>query len=135
MAKSESWHVPKTGKTFREGNGLECRHCSGLDDGTGHGLKVATMTYTNTNEKAAGASNTNGLHTDTNRVNFPTTEAIEQAPDGKTIATLIAQFALKGHVVHKTDGNDFLVTRWGLTRYCADFVSLVNFARIVGVRP
>lgn len=34
------------------------------------------MTYTNTDEKAAGASNANGLHTDTNSVNFPTDGAI-----------------------------------------------------------
>jgi hypothetical protein len=29
---------------------------------------------TNTNKKAAGAINTNGLHTDTNGANFPTVE-------------------------------------------------------------
>lgn len=79
-------------------------------------------------------TDTNGLHTDTNTVNFPTTEAIGQAPGGKAIATLTAQFALKGHVVHRTDGNDFLVTRWGLTRYCADFAALQAFARQLGVQ-
>ncbi len=36
---------------------------------------------TNTNEKAAGAINTNGLHTDTNSADFPTTAA-----QGKAIA-------------------------------------------------
>ena len=45
------------------------------------------MTHTNTIEKAAGAINTNGLHTDTNDVNLRTVDAIEQADEGKAIAT------------------------------------------------
>ena len=36
------------------------------------------MTHTNTIKKAAGASNTNGLHTDTNSANFPTVERKSQ---------------------------------------------------------
>lgn len=35
-------------------------------------------------KKAAGASNTNGLHTDTNSANFRTDGAIQQAHDSKT---------------------------------------------------
>lgn len=84
---------------------------------------------TNTNEKAAGASNTNGLHTDTNSVDFPTPDA-----QGKDFATLAAQFALKGHAVHKDNGDDFIVTRWGMSRYCEDFAALQAFAERVGVQ-
>lgn len=50
----------------------------------------------------------------------------------KTIATLIAQFALAGHVVHKGECGDFTVTRWGLTRYCQDLDALQAFAKQVG---
>lgn len=42
---------------------------------------------THTNEKAAGAINTNGLHTDTNAVDFRNVDAIQQADDGKAIAS------------------------------------------------
>lgn len=45
------------------------------------------MIHTNTIEKAAGASNTNGLHTDTNTGDFRTIDAIQQADSGKAIAT------------------------------------------------
>lgn len=41
---------------------------------------------TNTMQKAAGATNSNGPHTDTNIVNFPTDGAINQASDGMAIA-------------------------------------------------
>ena len=44
------------------------------------------MIHTNINEKAAGAQNTNGLHTDTNSANFATGGAIDQASDGNAIA-------------------------------------------------
>ena len=42
------------------------------------------MTHTNTIEKAADATNANGLHTDTNGANFPT-----QQPQGKALVTAI----------------------------------------------
>ena len=41
----------------------------------------------NTMKKAAGASNTNGPHTDTNGVNSPTDGATNQAPDGMAIGS------------------------------------------------
>lgn len=41
---------------------------------------------TNTMQKAAGASNSNGAHTNTNSVIFPTDDAINQAPGGIAIA-------------------------------------------------
>ena len=43
------------------------------------------MTNTNTIKKAAGASNTNGLHTDTNSAEFRSHGAIQQAHHCKTL--------------------------------------------------
>jgi hypothetical protein len=37
------------------------------------------MTHTNTMQKAAGAINTNGPHTDTSRINFRTVGAVSKA--------------------------------------------------------
>ena len=88
---------------------------------------------TTTNKKAAGASNTNGLHTDTNEANFLTDGAIQQAPDGNAIANQIARLALAGHTVHKVSTGDFLVSKYGMTRHCNDFAELQAFARQLGV--
>ena len=91
------------------------------------------MTHTNTTKKAAGASNTNGLHTDTNGANFRTHGAINQAHDGKAIATQLAHLATAGHIVHKGSAGDFTVCKYGMTRYCKDFTELQAFARQLGV--
>lgn len=50
----------------------------------------------------------------------------------KTIATLTAQLALKGYEVHEGSSEDFLVTRWNLSRYCQDLAALIAFADEVG---
>lgn len=52
---------------------------------------------------------------------------------GKSEATLIAKFALRGHAVHKGSNHDFNVCRWGMSRYCADFAELQAFAVQLGV--
>ena len=91
------------------------------------------MTDTITIEKAAGASNTNGLHTDTTGANFRTVGAIEQAHDGSAIANQLARLALAGHVVHRGDIGDFTACKYGMTRYCKDFAELQAFARQLGV--
>ena len=83
---------------------------------------------TNTKQKAAGATNTNGLHTDTNSANFPTAEQ-----KSKAIANQIAVLALAKHHVFKGDMGDFTVCKYGMTRYCADFAELQAFARKLGV--
>jgi len=57
---------------------------------------------------------------------------IQQAPDGKAIATQIARLALAGHTVHKGTHGDYTVCKYGLTRYCADYAALVAFAQKVG---
>ena len=89
---------------------------------------------TNTTKKAAGASNSNGLHTDTNGASFRTDGAINQAHGGKAITNQIARLALAGHVVIHGDCNDFTVCKYGLTRYCANFTELAAFAQKLGVR-
>lgn len=57
--------------------------------------------------------------------------APEQA-DCKTLATLKAQFALRGHSVYELADGGFLVTRWGLSRACPDLHALGQFARQIG---
>jgi hypothetical protein len=71
------------------------------------------MANTNTTKKAAGASNTNGLHIDTNDADFLTDVASQQAPDHNAIANQIGRIALAGHVVHGGSMGDFTVTKWG----------------------
>jgi len=51
----------------------------------------------------------------------------------KSATTLIAKFALAGHAVHRLESG-FLVTRWGMSRHCADFAALVNFGCALGVK-
>jgi len=51
---------------------------------------------------------------------------------GKTEATLIARFALKGFTVHRLAVGGYLVARWNLTRHCADLQELQDFAQKVG---
>lgn len=53
-------------------------------------------------------------------------------PDEKQLATIIAQLALAGHVVHRLE-TGYTVSRWGLSKFCPDFASLLGFARQVGV--
>lgn len=50
----------------------------------------------------------------------------------KTLATLVAAFALQGHSVHELAEGGFLVTRWGMARACPSLDALQVFARQVG---
>ena len=88
---------------------------------------------TPTNEKAAGASHTNGPHTDTNTADFPTPEA-----ECKEFKTLAAGFAMKGHALHRSDPNDGSVTywaaRWGLVRYLPTIDTARRFLDQIGGR-
>ena len=47
-------------------------------------------------------------------------------------ASMIASFAMNGHIVIRGDRGDFSVTKYGLSRYCKDFAELATFAKIVG---
>jgi hypothetical protein len=72
--------------------------------------------------------------TDTNNADFPIGGAIQQAPDGKAIATQIARLALAGHHVIKGDRGDYTCCKYGLSRYCANFAELEKFAQQLGVK-
>lgn len=84
---------------------------------------------TTTNEKAPGAINTEGLKTTTNDLNSATGER-----HSKAITTQIARLALAGHAVHKGKSDDYIVCKYGLSRYCQDFEALQAFARKMGVK-
>ena len=90
--------------------------------------------------KAPGACNTKGLDNHSNATILGATSEQVNVVDfstkrrAKDTATLIAQFALAGHTVHRGDTGDFLVSRWGASRWCADLDALQAFAVRVGVR-
>jgi hypothetical protein len=48
--------------------------------------------------------------------------------------TLIALFALAGHVVHRGRYEDYIVCKFGHSRYCQDLNDLHVFAMRVGLR-
>ena len=82
-----------------------------------------------TNEKAPGACNTEGFDTDTtNDLNFAT-----GTRRGKAEAKVLVQLALGGHMVHRGQYGDYLVSKYGLSRYCEDLDDLQDFARQLGV--
>ena len=84
----------------------------------------------------AGATIRSLFKTAINNPDFRTANDDQQAPDGKVIATLIAKFALAGHVVHQGQCGDFTVVQrnWGHTRYCQDAKALKAFAVQLGVK-
>ena len=51
----------------------------------------------------------------------------------KQEATLIAQFALAGHVVRRGSCNDYTVSKFGHSRYCQDLSELQDFSGRLGV--
>ncbi|MEQ1535542.1 MAG: hypothetical protein ABL923_06660 [Burkholderiaceae bacterium] len=53
--------------------------------------------------------------------------------ESKATFTLIAHFALAGHAVHKGQSGDFIVTKYGLSRYCQNLQELQDFARQLGM--
>jgi len=82
-----------------------------------------------TSRKAPGATNTEGLDTDTtNDLNFAT-----GTRNSKAIATQVAELAIRGHAVHQLKDGGFLVCKYGHTFYAIDFVELQAFARRLGV--
>jgi hypothetical protein len=87
----------------------------------------------NTTEKAAGATNTNGLHTDTNAADFRTGEAMGKVPNGKAIATHTAHLELAGHAAHQLADGSFLVSKYSYTHHAKDFAALQDFSRKLGV--
>ena len=84
-------------------------------------------------EKAPGTTNPKGLMADSNTADSRSHGATAKAHDGKAIATQIARLALAGHVVHKGQSGDYLVSKFGMTKHCSDFAELAAFAQKVGV--
>ena len=89
---------------------------------------------TNNTKKAVRATNSNGLPTDTNSLNFRTDGPIQQAHDGNAIACQLARLVIAGHMVQKGSIKDFPVCNYGVTRYCKDFAELHVFAPQLGVK-
>ncbi len=87
------------------------------------------MTHTNTKEKAPTPSKVQGAFQITSTVNFPTAEQ-----KSKAISNQIAVLALAGHTVHKGTDGDYLVCKYGLSRWCKDFAELQAFAEKLGVQ-
>ena len=61
---------------------------------------------------------------------------VHLAPErqAKDTATLIAKLALAGHAVHRGDDGDFLVCKYGLSRWCENLSELQEFAKKLGVK-
>ncbi len=53
----------------------------------------------------------------------------------KGLALLKTRFERAGHQVHEGSNNDFIVTRWNMSRHCPDLAALRMFARVLGVQP
>jgi hypothetical protein len=91
------------------------------------------MTHTTTIEKAPGACDSKGLTTNTNSVNFPTTD-----DEGKAFKTLAAGLAQAGHTLQRSDPKDGAVTywaaRWGLVRHLPTIDAARCFLDQVGGR-
>jgi hypothetical protein len=96
------------------------------------------------NKKALNSANIQGLTYQTDNLNFahvlPASQDLKvkdsefiPKSESKAIFTLIAQFALAGHAVHKGQSGGFSVSKYGLSRYCENFAELQDFARQLGV--
>ena len=92
-------------------------------------VKGGTQMTHHTYKKAPGACNTEGFDTDTtNDLNFATGTRRSKAE-----AKLLVRLALGGHMVHKGQSGDYLVSKYGLSRHCEDLDDLRDFARQLGV--
>ena len=65
----------------------------------------------------------------------PTARALASSKatdDTEHLAVIKARFQKAGHRVHDGDNNDYIVTRWNMSRHCPDMAALRLFARVVG---
>ena len=86
---------------------------------------------TTTKQKAQGACDSKGLHTNNNCENFRTDEPIQQVPDGNAIAAPLAGVTLAGHADHK--GNAFIETLGYLVIQSAPYATAILFGIFLGV--
>lgn len=75
------------------------------------------------NEKAPGVYGTEGFQKHT-------TNDLDSTAD---TANLIARLELQRHQVHRGSNGDFLVSKYGMSRYCPDVTDLQAFAKKLGV--
>jgi hypothetical protein len=98
---------------------------------TNNGIKPGKVTPESDEGIVTGHGN-NPQNDSTNSSDFASHGPLNQVPDGKAIAHQIARLTLAGHTVHDGGAGDFLVSKYGLSRYCKDFAELVAFAVKVG---
>ena len=79
-------------------------------------------------EKAPSACGTRGFQKHSDNTGNSTGEP----RPGKALETLKAQFAIMGHQVYEGSDDDFIVTRWGMSRHFPDLAALRTFARVLG---
>lgn len=85
-------------------------------------------------KKAPTPSTANGAFQDhSQQRDFNPTACFLSNPEPKAVANLTARLALAGHVVHKGQNSDFLVCKYGMSRYCQDAGELAAFAKKLGV--
>lgn len=77
------------------------------------------------NEKAAGMLETSGAAQET-------TQHRESTPDPLLVGITVRKITNAGHAVQQGQNGDFMVSRWGTCRYCADLAALQAFARQIG---
>ena len=70
-----------------------------------------------------------------NKSNLYATDCIAPAkPHQAVVANTIAKLRLARHHVHLGQNRDFLVSKYGMTRYCQTFDELQAFAKKLGVQ-
>lgn len=89
------------------------------------------MTTTNTMQKAQGACDSKGLRTNTNSADSRSHGPIQQAPDGKAIATPLARLALAGYAVLK--GRAFIESVGYWVIQSAPYATAILFGIFLGV--
>lgn len=82
-------------------------------------------------ESRGGARQVAKRNTDT--ADSATSIATLQARDRSGVGRQIVALALAGHQVIRGDRNDYIVSKYGMAKYCRDFAELVAFARKLGV--
>ena len=84
-------------------------------------------------QKAAGATNANGLHNHTNPADSRTGDLFGQAQGGNAVAAQIAHLVLAGHRVNPSASGGYLVSKYIYTHHAKNFAELQAFARKLGV--
>ena len=89
-------------------------------------------TDTRAKEKPTGSANNPAGHTDSVIIGA----GEKTGNTDKTFATLRAQYAMRGHSLHRTDPSDGAVTywaeRWGLVRYLPTLADARHFLVQIG---